>query len=304
MEYMHTGDGFPKLSSSAVTLGKFDGVHRGHQKLIRKILEQKEAGCQAVLCAFVGSGKTILSDTERRHFLESLGIDLLLECPMDEKLMHMKAEAFVKEILIGDLKTAYVAVGEDFRFGYERKGTPKLLEEMGRELGFRTEILSKEMEGRRKVSSTYIREELAKGNLETVSRLLGRSFLLEGTVEHGRGMGHRDFFPTANLVPPKEKLMPPNGVYVTLSHFETKTFRGITNVGYKPTIGEIFLGAETYLFECNEDLYGQSCRVEFFRYQRPERRFSSFEALKNQIQQDIEGGLGYFQERDNKTVTK
>ena len=295
MEYMQTGDGFPKLSASAVTLGKFDGIHRGHQKLIRKILEQKEAGYQTVLCAFVGDGKTILSGPERKHFLETLGVDLLLECPLDEKLLHMKAESFVREILVGDLKTAYVAVGEDFRFGYERKGTPRLLKALGEELGFHTEILSKELEGKRKISSTYIREELARGNMEQVEKLLGRPFLLEGQVVHGRGMGHREFFPTANLIPPAKKLMPPNGVYVTRSHFASKTFEGITNIGYKPTVGEKFLGAETYLFDCAEDLYGMDCFIEFLRYQRPERKFTSYEALKKQIQADVENGLEFFQ---------
>lgn len=294
MEYMQIEEGFPRLSASAVTLGKFDGIHRGHQKLIRQILEQKEAGYQTVLCAFSGNGKTILSSTERRHFLETLGIDLLLECPLDEKLLHMKAEGFVREILVGDLKTAYVAVGEDFRFGFERKGTPRLLKELGEELGFHTEILSKELEGKRKISSTYIREELSRGNMEIVERLLGRPFFVEGVVEHGRGMGHREFFPTANLVPPVQKLMPPNGVYITRSYFPDRTYQGITNIGYKPTVGEKFLGVETYLFDCSEDLYGKSCRVEFLKYQRPERKFSSFEALKKQIQSDVQNGLAFF----------
>ena len=288
---------FPKLSGSAVTLGKFDGIHRGHQKLIRKILEQKELGAKAVLCAFVTSGESILSVEERRDFLEVLGVDVLLECPMDENIRRMKAETFVREILIGDLKTSFVAVGEDFRFGNERKGTPQLLQDMGKKLGFQTEILSKEMEGHRKVSSTYVREELARGNMERVTSLLDRRFLVKGIVEHGRGMGHKFFFPTTNLIPPEGKLMPPSGVYTTISHFGDQTWQGITNVGYKPTVGEeTFLGVETFLFDCETDLYGQTCTVEFCSFRRPERKFSSFEALREQLRKDKLDGKRYFDE--------
>ena len=122
-------------------------------------------------------------------------MDVLLECPLDGRLKHMKAENFIKQILVGSLHASYMAVGEDFRFGYERKGTPDLLEKNGEKYGFVTEVLSKEMDGDRKISSTYIREELNRGNMEKTAGLLGCDFYVSGTVEHGRGMGHRTFFP-------------------------------------------------------------------------------------------------------------
>lgn len=296
MEYLRIQGEFPRLSNSAVTLGKFDGVHRGHQKLVEKILKQKEEGAKAVVFAFVSPNQMILTRKERELFLEETGVDILLECPLDERIRHMKAETFVREILVGDLQASYVAVGEDFRFGYERKGNPKLLTELGRKYGFTVEILPKEMEDSRKISSTYIREELRRGNMKKVSSLLGRNFSVKGTVEHGRGMGHKYLFPTVNLVPSSEKLMPPSGVYVTVSRFGKRVFQGITNVGYKPTIGEKFLGVETYLFDCDEDLYGQDCEVEFLKFQRPEQKFSSFEALRTQMQKDVANGKKYFEE--------
>lgn len=157
-------------------------------------------------------------------------------------------------------------------------------------------MIAKEMDGNRKISSTYIREELKKGNMEKIADLLGSPFFTAGVIEHGRGMGHRDFFPTANIIPPKSKLMPPNGVYVTVSHLEDGDYPGITNVGYKPTVGENFLGVETNLFDCDLDLYGQKCRVDFYKYIRPEQKFTSFEALKAQIRRDIESGKNWFQE--------
>lgn len=294
MEYLRIDGEFPRLSNSAVTLGKFDGIHRGHQKLVEKILEQKSQGALAVLFAFDVSSKMILSRDERYHLLDQMGVDVLLECPLNDRIRHMKAESFVKEILIGDLQASFVAVGEDYRFGYERKGTPRLLENLGKKYGFQTDILPKEMDGRRKVSSTYIREELKRGNMEKFQNLMGMNFFMEGMVEHGRGLGHKKLLPTANLIPASEKLMPPNGVYVTLSHFADRTYEGITNIGWKPTVDGSFLGVETYLFDCDEDLYGQDCKVEFLHYQRPEHKFDSLETLKRQLLQDEENGREYF----------
>ena len=272
MEYVKIEGQFPKFSHCAVTLGKFDGIHRGHRKLIQTILNRKkEYGELAVVMAFVSDRQTILTSEERRILLEKMGVDILLECPLNDQIKHMKADVFIRQILKGDLQASCVVVGE-------------------------TIVIAKEMDGNRKISSTYIREELKKGNMEKIADLLGSPFFTAGVIEHGRGMGHRDFFPTANIIPPKSKLMPPNGVYVTVSHLEDGDYPGITNVGYKPTVGENFLGVETNLFDCDLDLYGQKCRVDFYKYIRPEQKFTSFEALKAQIRRDIESGKNWFQE--------
>ena len=209
----------------------------------------------------------------------------------------MKAENFIKEILIGDLQVSYVAVGEDFRFGFERKGTPAMLKEFGKKYGFHTEILPKEMDGHRKISSTFVREELNRGNMEKFHFLMGTDFSVEGIIEHGRGMGHKYLLPTTNLIPPVEKLMPPNGVYITVSHFKDRSYQGITNVGHKPTVGgEKFIGVETYLFDCDENLYGEYCKVDFKKFLRPEQKFSSLEALKAQLERDADKGREYFRQ--------
>ena len=296
MEYIKIEGQFPKFSNCAVTLGKFDGIHRGHRKLIQKILEhKKEYGTTSVVVAFVSDRQTILTGEERRLLLEDMGVDVLLECPLNEQIRHMKADQFIRQILIGSLQASFVVVGEDYRFGYERKGTPDLLKKAGLKYGYETEIVPKEMDGSRKISSTFIREELKKGNMHKISELLGTDFFVAGEVEHGKGLGHKKFFPTTNLVPPKQKLMPPNGVYVTVSKFDNTEYQGITNVGYKPTVGESFLGVETNLFDCDLDLYGRECTVDFYKYTRPEQKFTSFEALKAQIRKDIQSGKEYFQ---------
>ena len=288
---------------SCITLGKFDGLHRGHQKLIERIKEKRGKNCKAVVFTFDVSPKSYILHTppkylltyeERRELAENLGVDILAECPFTEELMHMEPEAFVKEYLVDRLHGEYLAVGSDFRFGYQRKGTPQLLKELGEKYGFRTEILEKEKYKDKDISSTYIREELDQGHIEEVNQLLGYPYFTKGEIVHGRQLGRTIGIPTANLIPPSEKQLPPNGVYITESMIQGKTYQGITNVGYKPTVKENFLGVETYLFSCNADLYGQEAEVKFYRYLRPEIKFASLEELKNQMMKDIQKGKDYF----------
>ena len=288
---------------SSVTLGKFDGLHRGHQKLINLIRREQGEKNRSVIFTFDVSPRSyilhsppkyLLTYEERRELAENLGVDILAECPFTEALMHMEPEDFVKEYLAERLHARYLAVGPDFRFGYQRRGTPELLKELGRTYGFRTEIVEKEKYKGRDISSTFVREELEKGHIEEVNQLLGYTYFTKGEIVHGRQLGRTIGIPTANLIPPVIKKLPPNGVYITESLIQGKTYQGITNRGYKPTVKENFLGVETYLFSCNADLYGQEAEVRFYRYLRPEIKFSSLEELKCQMLKDIEEGKSYF----------
>lgn len=207
----------------------------------------------------------------------------------------MKAKNFIREILVEDLQASYVAVGENFRFGHERKGTINTLRQYGDRYGYHTEIISKEMDERRRISSTYVREELSKGNMEKFHFLMGTDYTVEGIVKHGRGIGNKFLLPTTNLLLPEEKLTPPKGVYVTVSNFKDRVYQGITNIGYKPTIGgETSMSVETYLLDCEENLYGKFCKVDFKTFLRPEEKFASLEALKEQIEQDVQKAREYF----------
>ena len=288
---------------SSVTLGKFDGLHRGHQKLINLIRREQGEKNRSVIFTFDVSPRSyilhsppkyLLTYEERRELAENLGVDILAECPFTEALMHMEPEDFVKEYLAERLHARYLAVGPDFRFGYQRRGTPELLKELGRIYGFRTEIVEKEKYKGRDISSTFVREELEKGHIEEVNQLLGYTYFTKDEIVHGRQLGRTIGIPTANLIPPVIKKLPPNGVYITESLIQGKTYQGITNIGYKPTVKENFLGVETYLFSCNADLYGQEAEVRFYRYLRPEIKFSSLEELKCQMLKDIEEGKSYF----------
>lgn len=284
----------------AVSLGKFDGFHRGHQKLLGRVLSQKERGLSAVIFTFEKnptrmlsglSGQNIMTNEERRRLLEHAGVDHLLECPFVPELSLMEPEAFVRKVLAGQLHAAFVAVGKDFRFGHRRKGDIRTLERMGETYGFQVEVVEKETSHGRDISSSYVREALHEGNIPLVNELLGYRYFVSGEVIHGRQIGRTLGLPTINLMPPPEKLLPPNGVYLTRTAVDEEVCYGITNIGYKPTVGaESGKGVETFLFDFTGDLYGRHLSVEFLEYERPEQKFKSLEELKARILSDVHWG--------------
>lgn len=287
---------FSIMEDSAVTLGKFDGIHKGHQKLMRKILKKQADGLKSVVFTFgrmpgtvlYGKGRTILTAEERREHLRQMGIDVMIECPFVPELIHMEPERFVKEILVERLHAKYIVVGPDFRFGYERKGDDALLRKLAPVYGYEVEICEKECYEDQVISSTYVRHMLETGDMETVEKLLGYPYYVSGKVVHGHAIGRTLGVPTINLLPDEEKMLPPNGVYRTTTVIDGKRCAGITNLGVKPTIsGKEAKGAETHLFDFAGDLYGKEVLVEFHAFQRSERKFESVEQLRLQLVQDI-----------------
>lgn len=303
MKYITDTLDFVLNRRSVITLGKFDGLHRGHEKLINRILEIGRDGYETVIFTFDVSPvvrlkdqafRTLLTNDERRELASVQGVDCFIECPFVPEIMNMKAEDFIKEILVDQLKAGYLVVGPDFHFGYQRRGNPQMLVEMGTRYGFRVDILDKVMDGEKEISSTYIREEILKGNMEKANELLGYPYFVNGPVIHGRKLGRTIGVPTINQLPEVHKLLPPFGVYASITHIGGKVYQGISNIGVKPTVGEHQAGVETYLFECSEDLYGLDVRVELCRFQRPEYRFESLEALQHQMRQDEQSARKYF----------
>lgn len=283
---------------TAVTLGKFDGLHRGHQKLVRKICEKKAEGLESVVVTIWPDpkAKALLTKGEKKELLEALGVNWWLDCPFLPQISRMEPEEFVREVLVKRLRARYIAVGSDFRFGYQRKGDCALLKKLQPELGYELEIVEKEMHKGREVSSTYIKEALADGDMELVRTLLGYPYTVQGEVLHGRKIGRTLGMPTTNLIPSAGKLLPPNGVYATSTWIggAKAGCPGITNIGYKPTVGEYFRGVETYLFDFDGDLYGQVIAVQLYAFERPEQKFDSLEKLKEQMHRDIDYGKNYF----------
>ena len=237
----------------------------------------------------------LLLPEERRALLKKWGVDCLIECPFVESLAHMEAEDFVREILVKRLHVKYLAVGTDFHFGHNRKGSYQLLEAMQEECGFEVEVVEKACYDGEEISSTRIRRELEQGHMELVNQLLGYNFSVTGEVLHGRQIGRTLGLPTTNLLPDPGKLLPPNGVYATRTRIADEIFEGITNIGHKPTVGaEPRRGVETFLFDLDRNLYGDVITVNFYGFERPERKFESLEALKARIEQDVIWGREYF----------
>ncbi len=285
---------------TAVSLGKFDGLHLGHQLLVERILEKKREGLKSLIFTFdFGDRPLLLLPEERRVMLRKWDVDYLLECPFVDSISHMEAEDFVREILVKQLHVRYLAVGTDFHFGYQRRGDYQLLQRMSSELGYEVEVVEKACYGGEEISSSRIRRELEQGHMELVGQLLGYAYSVTGEVLHGHRIGRTLGMPTVNLLPEERKLLPPNGVYATRTVIAGEIFEGITNVGYKPTVGgETRKGVETYLFDLDRDLYGEILTVRFYGYERPERKFASLEELKKRIEQDVEWGRNYFGENE------
>ncbi len=304
MEYMKKSTDFYIEEPTVVSLGKFDGIHRGHELLMDSLEKQKKQGLKAVVFTFDippkkavsgDEGKVLTTNREKMLLFKQIGIDYLIECPFTPEIMHMEPEDFI-EMLVKRLHMKCLVAGRDFRFGYKRRGDYKLLLDKAEIFGYRAEIVDKMKEDGRDISSTFVREELVKGNIEKANRLLGYNYFIQGEVVHGRQMGKSAFkIPTLNQIPQPEKLLPPFGVYVTRTTVEGVLYGGITNVGCKPTVGEANpVGAETHLFDFHKDIYGKEVKVEFLKPVRREMKFASLEDLKRQMRLDIQEGEKYY----------
>lgn len=288
---------------SAVAIGKFDGIHKGHEELLTYILKKKKEGMAAVVFTFHPSaavffgqskGAELTTRKEKRKLFEKLGIDILVEFPLTKETASILPEEFIRKILSGKMHAAYIAAGEDVSFGYKGLGNKDLLEQMSGELSYQVQIIDKVYCMDREISSTFVREEVEKGNMEMTARLLGRYYSIEGKVQQGNHFGRKLGMPTLNLYPDKEKLLPPKGVYYSQVLFENCTYPGITNIGFKPTVNVTdTVSVETYLYDFDKDIYGKEIVTELLQFKRPEQKFKDVEALKIQMQKDIEQGRRY-----------
>ncbi len=293
MLYYHGTTEFSCQGPGAVTLGKFDGVHRGHRKLLRKIREKE--GMQSIVFSLgIRSGQTIYTAKEQKLIAQEAGVDCLIQCPFVPEISRMDPETFISKILKDRLHAKYLAVGPDFRFGRDRSGGIDLLRGAQDRYGYELEVVEKETWEGRDISSTFVREELAAGNMELAGELLGEPYFIAGSVRRGQGEGHRSFVPTINLAVPEDKLLPPFGVYMSRTWIGGAWYPGVTDVGNKPTVGSFPRGIETYLFGAEEEMYGESARTQLLYFRRPERRFSCEEELRGNIMADVAFGKEYF----------
>ena len=280
---------------TAVTLGKFDGLHRGHQKLVNRIMEYKSPECDSVLCAFDMGRDSLMTKTERKQRLEGK-IDYLVEYPFTRALREMEAEEFIDRILCGTLHASHIVVGTDFNFGYQKKGNTAMLADFAESRGYTLDVIEKEQYQGRVISSSYIKEALSRGEVELANELLGYPYEMSGIVEHGKRLGRTLGFPTMNIEPGEHKILPRFGVYACRVQIDGKWYDAIGNAGIKPTVtNEHKRLLEVFVFDYEGDAYGKEIRAQFCAFERPETKFASVEELKNQVMRDIRFGEEYFQ---------
>lgn len=297
MEIITGTDDFYLKRETAVAMGKFDGVHIGHRRLLEEILGQKERGLAACVFTFepspavffgLGDGRVLTTREEKRLLFERMGVDVLIEFPLSDRTAGMPPEDFVTNVLAGQVNACFVAAGTDLSFGAKGRGNAALLAQMADGLGLKVKIIQKICVEGQEVSSSLVRKELEKGNMELVERLLGMPYPVMGTVVQGNRIGRTLGFPTVNLVPPQDKLLPPRGVYLSDAVCRGRRYRAVSNIGCKPTVSQdMVVGVETYLHDFSEEVYGESVEVYLREFRRPERKFDSLDALKEQLAQDI-----------------
>ncbi len=277
----------------AVMIGKFDGLHLGHRALISAMKKQSEELSKVIMSFVMNSSgtKEILNEREKISLCEELGLDAYLHVEFDDKIRNMSPESFVSECLYKKLNAKAVYVGSNFRFGKNRAGDTDMLKKLCGEFGIKVVVIPGITVHGIPVSATEIRKRIFTGDMREAAELLGTPYFVSGTVIKGRQLGRTMKFPTLNLMPEKEKILPPNGVYMTETVINGRKYPSVTNVGTKPSVtDEMTVFAETHLLHFpkeEEPGYGSEIRVEFLDFIRPERKFGSIEELYMQIEQDV-----------------
>jgi riboflavin kinase/FMN adenylyltransferase len=292
--------------ATVVAIGNFDGVHLGHQKILRGVLRRARGeGLMASVLTFYPHPARVLRPAEapallmtleqRLATIEAIGLDAALVMRFDEQLARLEPGEFVRRILKYTMNAQAVLVGENFRFGHRQAGDAKQLGQIGSDLSLEVEIVPSVVAAGVVVSSTAVRSALRQGNVEEARRMLGRPFALEGEIRPGTGQGRKLVVPTLNLWTEQE-LKPKNGVYATEAIVEGKSYRAATNVGVRPTFDGGSVTIESHLFDFQEDLSSGRMEVRFWKRLRDERKFSGPEALREQVFKDIECAKDYFRE--------
>jgi riboflavin kinase / FMN adenylyltransferase len=292
------------LHKSAVTIGNFDGIHLAHRELLGRVVRSaRELGGMSVVVTFDPHPAQVLAPERAPRILTPLpskirlidqeGIELLAILRFSQEMSRLSPEEFVRSILAAKLRAAAVHVGSNFRFGHQRAGDTGVLAELGKKNGFRVETLPMIKVRGRRVSSSQVRHFLSEGKMEIAGRMLGRPYSVSGAITAGEGIGHKQTVPTLNLGP-VEQLLPRNGVYVTRTRLAGTLHESVTNVGHKPTFGHHRLTVESFLLDIRGEVKAEQMEIEFLHLLRDEIKFPSVEALKQQIQKDVQKSLRFF----------
>ena len=307
MKVFRSLDDIQNIKETVVALGNFDGIHVGHQELIRRAVKSARiTGMKSAVFTFnnhpknVVAGKRVIKNImyydEKVEMMKKMGIDYLFSIDFDYNISHTSPEDFVTEILMNKLKMKEAFCGFNYRFGYQAKGTTDLLMKMGRRKGFSLHVIDPIKVKGQVVSSTLIRQLIAEGKVDECRLMLGRNYTIGGEVVRGNMIGRTIGFPTSNILIDESMVTPSNGVYITLCDYNFNQYEGVTNVGIKPTIGDNKRVIETHIFDFDKDIYGREIKVEFIKKIRDEMKFPSVDELAEQIQRDCQTARDYHEE--------
>jgi riboflavin kinase/FMN adenylyltransferase len=306
---------FPSISEfnsskkTIVTIGTFDGVHIGHQKIIEKLIQEtKKADCESLILTFFPHPRMVLNGSssikllntinEKSSLLEKMGLDNLVIHPFDKKFSNLSAEEFVKTILVDSFNIKKIIIGYDHRFGNNRAANIDDLISFGKKYDFEVEQISAQEIDSVSVSSTKIRDAITDGNMIVANEFLGYDYILSGKIITGKQLGRTIGFPTANIkIEENYKLIPKNGVYIVKSHLQEKTVFGIMNIGLNPTVNGEDLSIEVHFLDFEADLYNKNITVSVIDRIRDEQKFTSIDLLKAQIQEDKNYAISFIKKR-------
>lgn len=284
--------------NTAIALGNFDGIHIGHQKLIKTMIaKSRKLGIKSSLLLFenhtkatIDSNKPKMITTNEQKFkiAEGLGIDIIYIVKFDEKIMKLSAEEFIRDIIIEKMNGKLVVVGFDYRFGYKASGNAEYLLDLGRKYNIDVEVLDPIYDNNKVISSTTIRELIIDGDMIKVAEVLGRPYSIIGEVISGKNRGNKLGFPTANIEADNNYVVPKNGVYMSNAIVNGKKYISATNIGYNPTFNENMLKIETHILGFEGIIYGETIEVEFIEFLRDDMKFENKEDLINQMKIDID----------------
>lgn len=306
MKLFHSISDFNCNKKTVVTLGTFDGVHLGHQKIINRLLNSvSHDDLETVVLTFSQHPRTVLhaddkikllnTNEEKISLLEKKGIDNLIIHPFDMAFYELSGEEFVKNILVDKLNIQKIIIGYDHRFGKNRSSDIHDLIYFGKKYHFDVEQISAKEIDEISISSTKIRNAILMGDIALANQYLGYNYLFSGKVIQGNQLGRQIGFPTANIyVENKYKIIPKNGVYIVEVFFNEKSFNGIMNIGLKPTIGEKNISIEVNIFNFDQNIYNQKISISVLEFIRSEIKFNNIEQLKNQIKLDAIKATNYF----------
>jgi riboflavin kinase/FMN adenylyltransferase len=307
--YHHLSE-FKKLDNAVVTIGTFDGVHFGHQKIVKRLCElAKSTGGESVILTFFPHPRLILDPenqdlkmintiSEKAEIIANLGVDHLIIIPFTRDFSNLSAREYIENVLVNTLGTKYIIVGYDHRFGKDRKGGMPELEEYASVYGYDIELIKEQDINDVAVSSTKIRQALLKGNVALAAKYLGYHFSIKGRVVKGDKIGRTIGFPTANIfIEEAYKLIPSDGIYAVTVTMNEEVYKGMAYIGQRPTINGMTRNIEVNIFDFNQEIYGQTIQMTFLEFLRPDVKFSGLEALKVQLQQDKVDTLKYFEKQ-------